>query len=179
MKAITILQPFAQLIVADEADLPAGHAPKRVENRNWPTEVRGHVLIHAGRSSVMLAGWNCAGYPLEFGMIVGSAFLYDCVSVNVLRPGDEVLTPLQAAIQRSQFRENPWLRDHVHVVGRFCWILREVRRFTEPLPWKGQQGFFEVPNSAVQSRIETSARPVTECDFDGRNEQSSRRHAFV
>ena len=41
MKAITISQPWAHLIVRGE---------KRVENRTWPTEHRGPLAIHAGKS---------------------------------------------------------------------------------------------------------------------------------
>lgn len=41
MKAITIKQPWASLIVAGIKD---------IENRTWPTKYRGTVLIHAGAS---------------------------------------------------------------------------------------------------------------------------------
>jgi hypothetical protein len=39
MKAISIRQPWAWLIV---------HGHKDIENRTWPTNFRGRVLIHAG-----------------------------------------------------------------------------------------------------------------------------------
>ncbi len=32
--------------------------------------------------------------------------------------------------------------------GRFAWELRDARRFS-PIPWKGSQGFFFVPDAAV------------------------------
>ncbi len=40
MKALSIMQPWAWLIVN-------GH--KDIENRNWPTRFRGPVYIHAGK----------------------------------------------------------------------------------------------------------------------------------
>ena len=40
MKAISIRQPFASLIVAGVKD---------IENRSWPTNYRGPVLIHAAQ----------------------------------------------------------------------------------------------------------------------------------
>jgi hypothetical protein len=39
MRIITIKQPWAHLIVA---------GTKNIENRNWPTNYRGPVLVHAG-----------------------------------------------------------------------------------------------------------------------------------
>lgn len=41
MKAITICQPYAELIACGE---------KRVENRTWPTNHRGMLYIHAGKN---------------------------------------------------------------------------------------------------------------------------------
>lgn len=41
MKAITIKQPWASLIV---------HSTKDVENRTWPSRYRGPILIHAGKA---------------------------------------------------------------------------------------------------------------------------------
>lgn len=39
MKALSIRQPYAWLIV---------NGFKDIENRDWPTKFRGRVLIHAG-----------------------------------------------------------------------------------------------------------------------------------
>jgi len=39
--ALSIRQPWAYLII---------HAGKDVENREWPTRVRGNILIHAGKT---------------------------------------------------------------------------------------------------------------------------------
>lgn len=41
MKALSIRQPWAWLIL---------HAGKDIENRDWPTHVRGRFLIHAGKT---------------------------------------------------------------------------------------------------------------------------------
>lgn len=81
MKALSILQPWAWLIV---------HGYKPVENRSWQTTFRGPFLVHAGK------GFDQKGYdfvratrpdiplpaPADFlrGGIVGMATLTDCVS---------------------------------------------------------------------------------------------------
>ena len=71
MKALTICQPYATLIVRGE---------KLVENREWPTRYRGRLLIHAGKSRQWLddedeAEFAELGDPLVFGAVVGEARL--------------------------------------------------------------------------------------------------------
>jgi len=48
MKAVTIYQPYAELIARGE---------KRVENRSWRTDYRGPLAIHAGCSRAWLRSW--------------------------------------------------------------------------------------------------------------------------
>jgi hypothetical protein len=89
--AISIRQPWAWLIL---------HAGKDVENRGWPTKVRGRVLIHTGKGmsaeeyeevrddflpfeiepftkqKVQLPGF----WELERGGIVGEVEIIQCVN---------------------------------------------------------------------------------------------------
>jgi hypothetical protein len=41
MKALSLIQPWASLIVLGE---------KRIETRSWPTRHRGHLAIHANKN---------------------------------------------------------------------------------------------------------------------------------
>lgn len=72
-KALSIMQPWAWLIVN-------GH--KDIENRDWPTRFRGPILIHAGKrldaDSEVPPSLNP---PTEFerGGIVGIAEIVDCI----------------------------------------------------------------------------------------------------
>lgn len=77
--ALSIQQPWAWLIVN-------GHKP--VENRSWPTRVRGRIGIHAGKK-IDREGleWIADEFPeiplpitFETGGIVGSAVITDCVT---------------------------------------------------------------------------------------------------
>src|SRR2546426_9620339 len=79
MIALSIRQPWASLIIL-------GH--KDIENRSWPTSVRGRVLIHASRA-LDPAGFDCAAKraielpsDLQTGGIVGSVEIVDCVSTS-------------------------------------------------------------------------------------------------
>lgn len=76
IKALSIMQPWAWLIVA-------GH--KDVENRTWWTNYRGPVLIHAGKKAdgdAMPPNWQWPHITppeaFEFGGIIGRAEIIDC-----------------------------------------------------------------------------------------------------
>ena len=155
MRALTIQQPFASMIVSDADDLPGCCVPRRCENRNWPTEFRGTFLIHAGRSTVNLAPqvcqlgrsevlWDAVEYPVALGAFIGTAHLYDCFHIDQIE---------------SRLTEMPWLASNQHVGGRFCFILRNVRRFQVPISCKGQLGWFDVADSLVRDAINLSVRP--------------------
>lgn len=153
MKALTICQPFAHLIVRGE---------KRVENREWPTSYRGQLMIHAGKSREWLdpyedetylgdeLSFQRAGDPLVFGAVVGLAQLADCLHID--------------RIQRGEYdAKHPWLRDHEHTNGTWCWVLVDVRRI-EPVPYRGAQGLFDIPDyllSPLESAPATRAASET------------------
>lgn len=134
-KALTICQPYAHLIVRGE---------KLVENRNWPTNYRGRLAIHAGKSRDWMDDMDeeefiASGDPMVFGAIVGSATLIDCLHIDAIERGD----------YDSRL---PWLRAHEHTGGPWCWVLDRVIRYAHPLPWKGAQGLWTLPASMLALR---------------------------
>jgi len=36
----------------------------------------------------------------------------------------------------------PWLPDHAHASGPWCWVLANPRRLPRPIPWRGAQGLW-------------------------------------
>lgn len=133
MLALSIRQPWASLI------LKAG---KDIENRDWPTKVRGRILVHAAKGmtraehedAIHFAVAAIRARPMEGakpttlrergfshedlarGGIIGSVEIVDCVQAS----------------------DSPWF------VGRYGFVLRDP----QPLPftpWRGQLGFFDVP----------------------------------
>lgn len=119
MKALTIHQPYAHLIVTGE---------KRVENRTWATKHRGPLLIHAGKSREWLGCEDPASYVM--GAIVGVVDLIDCQPIERITAGE-------------LDRQYPWLKRHEHANGPWCWILGGARQIT-PAQWKGAQGLWNV-----------------------------------
>lgn len=140
MKALTICQPYAELIARGD---------KRVENREWSTKYRGPLYIHAGKSRAWLHDTAEGmreefGRDIEFGAIVAIATLADCINIANVRRG--------MAAQRW-----PWLADHPHTSGTWCWVLGNVRR-VKPLPWRGAQGLWD-----CEAVTESEDGPCQEC----------------
>lgn len=139
MKALSIRQPWASLIFK---------AGKSIENRDWPTRLRGRILIHAakgmtraehedaidfavtairadpcnadGKRKTTLRELGFAFEDLQRGGIVGSVEIVDCV----------------------QESDSPWF------VGRYGFVLRDPQ-ILPFRPWKGQLGFFDVPDATA------------------------------
>jgi hypothetical protein len=127
MKALTICQPYAQLIISGE---------KRVENRTWPTGYRGPLYIHAGKSRDWLDDIDLRRFPnMPFGAVVGIAELVNCVHIDRIEKGDFD-------------QAYPWLLEHEHTEGPWCWILDKVCAIG-PWPWRGAQGLFEIDSDEL------------------------------
>jgi hypothetical protein len=115
MKALTICQPYAEMIAAHE---------KPIENRTWPTSYRGLIAIHAGKSRAWLEDGDEAERPdMAFGAVVAVARLVDCVRV------EDLPEPL---------------RSHHEANGPWCWVLEDVERLPAPIPCRGAQGLWEL-----------------------------------
>lgn len=135
MKALTICQPYAHLIVTGE---------KRVENRTWPTNYRGPLIIHAGKSREWLEGdkdidlFEQFGELPAFGAIVGQCNLVGCVRAEDIHSG-------------SLDHLYPYLADRAHCNGPWCWVLDSIVRRDKPLPWRGQQGLFDIADADLEA----------------------------
>lgn len=140
MKAITICQPYAALIMLPRTD----PLHKRVENRGWFTHYRGPLLIHAGKSREWLdagpdldseANYGLRVQDMQFGAILGRTRLLDCLHID--------------DIDRGRYDTRfPWLRAHQHTEGDYCWILDDPVPMG-PWAWKGAQGLWEVSEAEL------------------------------
>jgi hypothetical protein len=127
MKALSIRQPWAWLIL---------YAGKDIENRVWSTNVRGRVLVHAAKgmtkdeyheAPLYNSGGEFIVLPpfegLQRGGVVGSVEIVDCVTKS----------------------DSHWFN------GPYGFLLRnpKILPFT---PWRGQLGFFDVPDDVINSK---------------------------
>lgn len=139
MKAITVKQPWASLIVEGIKD---------IENRTWPTKFRGRVLIHAGANPVK---FNALGDILTFqqfdilkgnvspfignylGAIIGSVEIVDCV-INHHSIWAEKSNLYQLAPEETS-------EDYPDPI--YNWVLANPIKFDKPIPAKGKLSFWE------------------------------------
>jgi len=131
MKALTVCQPWAWAILAKI---------KQVENRNWFTPYRGPLLIHAGKSlEYMKIIPDLAGDiqykfgltipdKLEFGAILGSVELVDCLPLG----------RLAAKYGNLAFAEGP-----------AYWVLKKARLLLAPIVYRGGMGLFDIPDEVL------------------------------
>ena len=142
MKALTIWQPWASLLVSGR---------KKYETRSWATSYRGPIAIHAAKRpvrqtiDVLVAdrgdGWTTLDYfdslfprsgeldHLPTGAIVGTALLTRCHLITE----DFVakLTPMELAL--GDF-----------TLGRYAWEFHGRVPVNSPIPAKGMQGLWEL-----------------------------------
>lgn len=130
MKAISLWQPWATAI-------PLGI--KRLETRGWSTRYRGPLAIHAAKhwdkdQDLFARSMRQLTEPqlpdeFPFGAVVGVAWLVDVIPSERAR---KIVNLIEAAFGD-------------YAPGRFAWVLEDAQPLTRPLPWKGKQGFFNVP----------------------------------
>ena len=129
MKALTIQQPWASLIIA---------GAKSYETRSWSTKHRGTLLIHAGARFPAAARLLCAQEPfvsalqglhhddLPLGVVIGSVEIVTCIRVEDLADIDE---------REERFGD--------YRPGRWAWLLRHPVALP-PIAARGMPGLFEV-----------------------------------
>ena len=162
MKALSLWQPWASAIALGS---------KRIETRSWPTDYRGPLAIHAAKRCIkseledtdaeelwqgalhrtraipgLLPLWNC----IPFGAIVAVCRLVDCRRTESF--GDEIREPRGA-------RPYYWTEEDMgdFYPGRWGWVLEDVRAI-EPVPWRGAQGLFEVPDEVLRDAYSNAIR---------------------
>lgn len=143
MKALSLHQPWASLVA---------HGLKKIETRGprSPRRYRGPLLIHAAkvfdadayhalweRFDEVRCAWLESVPPL--GAIVAVARVVDIREMTPEWIAEQ--TPLERAVGDWQ-------------PGRFGWVLEDVRRFAEPIPYAGKQGLFEVVDARVNAALE-------------------------
>jgi hypothetical protein len=93
---------------------------------------------------------------LPFGAIVAVCNLVDC------RPTGS-FTQQELDTKRFQPGEtgdlDSWTERMMgnFDLGRFGWVLKDVKPLPQPIPFKGKQGFFEVPDALIAEAFKAAA----------------------
>lgn len=150
VKSLSVLQPWSDVILS---------RAKLVENRDWYDVHRGLFLIHAGKGwdstepsalvegeelsddyidwACELGGWPTTDYPAAYerrGGLLGIADMIGCV-----REGN-------VPKAQTNWANGPW-----------CFLMAPTALvFTEPIPYRGDRRFFDVPVEAVTAAMRTA-----------------------
>lgn len=132
IRCLSLWQPWACVML---------YGPKDLENRPWTTKVRGPLLVHAAMTKrdmrpetdrIIRKQWDrwtlAKRPPVVFGAIVGIVEVTGCG------------TP-------EDYPGNPW------AWGPFCHAWAKRQAFHAPVPYRGSQGFFNVPLDLVREQL--------------------------
>ena len=159
MRGLSLTQPWAQLVAI---------GAKRIETRSWSTKYRGAIAIHAARRAghaeisaaqhpAFVDKLRAAGYVLEGpvicrewnvprGVVVAVAQLVDVVRVEDLEA-----KPID--VYEGAFGN--------YESGRWAFMLDAVRPLKRPLPVRGMQGLWPLPDQLacrLARQVEERAR---------------------
>jgi hypothetical protein len=148
MKAITIHQPWATLLVSAE---------KLYETRSWQTSHRGLLAIHAARKftedlrtiigmdpfyAALARHGITKPIHLPKGAIIGFVELVECLPTEQLEL--EIAKTQEATF--GDFRP-----------GRWAWKTANPRILAEPVPFQGKLGLFDIPDDLLPEMSRKSA----------------------
>ncbi|MFC5861072.1 ASCH domain-containing protein [Acidicapsa dinghuensis] len=138
MKALSVLPPWWWFIL---------HGYKDIENRSWPTNYRGTVYLHVGKTfeyeeivedlwtifnrmpGVKLPGADA----IDSNNFVPFVMNLKCAAGCIVGKVDIV-----GCVRESP---SPWFE------GKFGFQLANPVAFALPVPWRGMPGLFDVPSS--------------------------------
>lgn len=138
MKAISLWQPWASAITL---------GLKHIETRGWATTHRGPLAIHAAKRWTPEERDTCTHFARLHGLpeladpprgaIIGVANIVAVLPSEALEEG-------LSETERSFGNYGP---------GRFGWLLEDVVAFRVPIPYRGMQGLFNVPDAIIDEAV--------------------------
>ncbi len=131
MRALSIRAPWWWAI------LKAG---KDIENRDWKTNFRGRVLIHAGK-------WYKDIEVMDDLFIIQRILkLNDPVKdhAKLLKPFGGCIVGSVEIVDCVEESDSPWF------FGKYGFVLKNPISFSQPIFYRGSLGLFEVPDSIIQ-----------------------------
>ena len=147
MKALTLYQPWATLVAIGE---------KKIETRPWSTNYRGPLAIHAGKNreweylinetpfykalSTHPTVWHMQP-PSPWGCIVATCELVDIARITELQSFPACKAHWHQLHKWDLNKQERAFGDYS--VGRFMWLLEDVKILAAPIPTKGAMGLWE------------------------------------
>ena len=138
MKALSVRPPWWWAIL---------HCGKDIENRDWYTNQRGTIYLHAGKfwkwdevENDLFTIWSCLGGGDIYHDL--RAYGYD---KEKMRAGCGCIVGKVDIVECYSDSASPWF------FGKYGFQLANPVAFPRPIPFKGMLGFFDVPDDLVRS----------------------------
>lgn len=147
MKAITLIQPWATLVML-------GYDIKWHETRSWSTKHRGELAIHAGAGRPCYAR-EAAQSPLIAEALAAYGLTYETLPFGALLGTVELrevheMTPEYIAQQTPMELATGYWEP-----GRYAWQLEHQQAYGAPVPCRGFQQIWNVPREVEAEGIYT------------------------
>lgn len=139
MKALSLWQPWASLWLS----------PRKVhETRDWEMKHRGWLLVHAAKrfekdhppemARLLREEFGPEWFKaIPTGALIGMVNVADCFTSEDMVSGCQPLTP----------------DDYIcgnYDIGRFAFRRTELKLFKQPIPYRGRQKIFNVPDELLK-----------------------------
>ena len=134
MKALSVRAPWWWAIL---------HLGKDIENRDWATNFRGTIYLHAGKF------WNGAEIEKDIGdvsFIMGDQTPEEFCPYGELREGCGCIVGTVQIVDCVKASDSKWF------FGDYGFVLTNPVAFPKPIPFKGALRFFDVPDSFLASQ---------------------------
>ena len=140
LQALTLKQPWPALMLLDEQ-------PKRIENRDYPPPrklIGGYLALHGGRLPSGKAAFDEARRDLEWV----DEYIFEAEDnawddrdiLSICVPGIYAVARVLDVVTAS---------DDLWFTGPFGWVLGDFTALEPPVPCKGAQGLWYVPQEAL------------------------------
>ena len=136
MKALSVRAPWWWAIL---------HCGKDIENRDWCTNQRGTIYLHAGKfwkwnevENDLFTIWSCLGGGDIYHDL--RAYGYD---KEEMRAGCGCIVGKVDIVGCYTASASPWF------FGKYGFKLANPVAFQRPIPFKGALGFFDVPDDLL------------------------------
>lgn len=137
MRAVSLWRPWPWTIF---------YGGKDVENRPWALDFRGDIVLHATKH------FDADSVPFIERTLRKGSFKPPLMLPSAHAEGLIGVVEIVGCYEIDETRPpGRW------EMGPFCWEIANPRAFAKPIPWKGKQGIFHVPDDVVAAALRGAA----------------------
>ncbi|MDD4187648.1 MAG: ASCH domain-containing protein [Bacilli bacterium] len=129
MKVLSVQEPWASLVKEQI---------KQIETRSWKTNYRGELYIHASKK--ICTKKEFAEYTPQISLLKEPIFDYGCIIAKCIL--DDCILMTEEFIEEIKNNKIEYLCGD-YQVGRYAWILKDIKPLVKPIPAKGSLGIWK------------------------------------